>query len=189
MFGSNGEREIQKKYGTQSRAQGFYENQMLKKLNPEMMDFITKQQMMFISTADASGNCDTSFRAADAGFVKIIDECTIVYPEYRGNGVYASLGNITENPHIGLLFIDFFNHCIGLHVNGMAFIEQEIESVEDPRAERWVRVVIEEAYIHCSKHIPLLQRLDREIHWGTDNVEYKGGDYFKAKVTKALEKN
>jgi predicted pyridoxine 5'-phosphate oxidase superfamily flavin-nucleotide-binding protein len=188
MFGSNGERELQVRFGSERRAQAFYDNQMLTKLNPAMIDFISKQEMMFISTADAQGNCDTSFRAGDPGFVKVIDERTIVYPEYRGNGVYASLGNILENPHIGLLFIDFFENCIGLHVNGMAFIEQEIDGLVDSRAERWVRITVDEAYIRCSKHIPLLQRLDKEIHWGTDEIQYKGGDYFKVKVTKALEK-
>jgi uncharacterized protein len=42
-------------------------------------------------------------------------------------------------------------------------------------------VEVEEAYIHCSKHIPLLKKLDKTIHWGTDNVIYKGGDYFQVK--------
>ena len=186
---SNGERQLQLKYGTQSRAQGFYDNQMLQKLNPEMVDFIAKQQMVFISTADARGNCDTSFRGGDPGFVKVLNETTIVYPEYRGNGVYASLGNIVDNPHIGLLFIDFFEHCIGLHVNGTATIEQEVDGVSDSRAERWVRITVEEAYIHCSKHIPLLKRLDKDIHWGTDDVKFKGGDYFKARASKQSDQD
>ncbi|MFX4303409.1 pyridoxamine 5'-phosphate oxidase family protein [Alicyclobacillus tolerans] len=184
MFGSNGEKELQKRYKSESRAQAFYDNQMLEHLNPEMIRFIAKQQMMFVSTADSQGNCDASFRAGEPGFVKVLDAKTLAYPEYRGNGVYASIGNILENPHIGLLFIDFFQDCIGLHVNGTAFIEEEIADLNDPKAERWVKIKVEEAYIHCSKHIPLLKKLDKEIHWGTDNAEYKGGDYFKAKLTK-----
>ena len=44
-----------------------------------------------------------------------------------------------------------------------------------------VRIEVEEAYIHCSKHIPLLKSLDKEIHWGTDNEKFKGGDFFKTK--------
>ena len=47
--------------------------------------------------------------------------------------------------------------------------------------ERWVVVEVEEAYIHCSKHIPLLKKLDKRIHWGTDDETHKGGDYFKVK--------
>ena len=63
--------------------------------------------MFFLATADGHGECDVSFRAGEAGFVHVLDEKILVYPEYRGNGVMASLGNITENPHAGLLFIDF----------------------------------------------------------------------------------
>lgn len=185
MSGSNGERILQRQFRTEQRANAFYEHQVLSALNAEMMEFIANQQMVFISTADAKGNCDTSFRAGDKGFVRVVDTSTIVYPEYRGNGVYASLGNIYENPHMGLLFIDFFDHAIGLHVNGKAAIVESVPGYDDARAERWVRIDVEEAYIHCSKHIPRLVRIDKEIHWGTDNAEFKGGDFFKAKVTKA----
>lgn len=188
VTGSNGERSLQLRYGSSSRAQGFYDNQMLTKLNDSMTEFISKRDMVFISTADAKGNCDTSFRAGDPGFVRVIDGQTLVYPEYRGNGVYASLGNIVENPHIGLLFIDFYESSVGLHVNGTAQIVDEVPDALDPRAERFVQVTVEEAYIHCSKHIPRLRKLDREIRWGTDDVEFKGGDFFRAKVTSAADK-
>ncbi|WP_238413544.1 pyridoxamine 5'-phosphate oxidase family protein [Alicyclobacillus sp. TC] len=69
MFGSNGEKELQKRYKSESRAQAFYDNQTLEHLNPEMIRFIAKQQMMFVSTADSQGNCDASFRAGEPGFV------------------------------------------------------------------------------------------------------------------------
>ncbi len=120
--------------------------------------------------------------------------------EYRGNGVLASLGNIAENPHAGLLFIDFFRDKIGLHVNGAAQILSNEELLAFPdfsaalRADFaetgwahlaravWVLVTVEEAYIHCSKHIPRLEKAgEEERHWGTDDVRAKGGDYFQAK--------
>ena len=50
------------------------------------------------------------------------------------------------------------------------------------RPERWMLVEVEEAYIHCSKHVPLLQKLRKDIHWGTDDEHDKGGDAFKAKA-------
>jgi len=56
----------------------------------------------------------------EAGFVHVLNEKILVYPEYRGNGVMASLGNIVENPHAGLLFVDFIRDKVGLHVNGAA---------------------------------------------------------------------
>ncbi|MDN4593335.1 pyridoxamine 5'-phosphate oxidase family protein [Polycladomyces subterraneus] len=195
--GSNGEHLLQERYGTTNRALNFYNKQMLDHLNDVMKSFIADQEMMFIATADGHGECDCSFRAGPPGFVHVLDEKTLIYPEYRGNGVMASLGNILENPHIGIIFIDFFQHAIGLHINGKAEIiendvlmklanlpEQIMEELNREgfrKPERWVLVEVEEAYIHCSKHIPLLKKLDKEIEWGTDDVVRKGGDFFKAK--------
>ncbi len=195
---SSGERLLQKKYGTEKKATAFYDNQFLTYLNQHMSSFIAEQEMVFISTSDRSGNCDASFRAGTAGFVRVVDNKTLLYPEYQGNGVMASLGNISENPHIGLMFIDFFDHSIGLHVNGGASILErdqlsslalsaekikELNEVEGDRALQWVAIHVEEAYIHCSKHIPKLKKEEKEIRWGTDNNKYKGGDFFKAKLS------
>lgn len=197
--GSKGEHLLQNKYGTSRRALAFYDNQMLSYLNPAMKSFIAEQEIMFISTSDSKGECDSSFRFGSKGFVHVINEKTIVYPEYRGNGVMASLGNISENPHIGILLMDFYRHAIGLHVNGKAAIveEENLTAEEQQIIEQamskeplslnqktpgvWVRITVEEAYIHCSKHIPLLRKLDKEIAWGTDSEIHKGGDFFKIK--------
>ena len=118
--GSRGEHELQKKYSTGKRASAFYEKQVLEHLNPSMREFIARQEMVFIATADSSGECDCSLRAGLPGFVRVLDEKTLLYPEYRGNGVLASLGNMSENHHIGMFFADFFGSTIGLHVNGNA---------------------------------------------------------------------
>ena len=107
----------------------------------------------------------------------------------------ASLGNILENQHIGMTFIDFYESTIGLHVNGKAKIIENEEFLEvteleksmaadimekgGRRPERWIFITVEEAYIHCSKHVPLLKKLDKKIHGGTDKETYKGGDFFK----------
>jgi predicted pyridoxine 5'-phosphate oxidase superfamily flavin-nucleotide-binding protein len=192
--GSDGEHQMQDQWDSVDRARGFYERQVLDHLNQHMREFLTRQQMMFVSTSDARGECDCSFRAGEPGFVVPLDERTIVYPELRGNGVYASLGNIAENPHIGLLFVDFFTDLVGLHINGRAVVVEHEELLADERVtvglldaltrqggrrpERWVTVEIHEAYIHCSKHIPLLARLDKQVDWGTDDMKRKGGDYF-----------
>ncbi|WP_328408053.1 pyridoxamine 5'-phosphate oxidase family protein [Nocardia sp. NBC_00403] len=191
--GSDGEHELQDRYNTQDRAGRFYDDQVLDRLNPTMVEFIARMDMAFIATSDKHGECDASFRAGLPGFLHVIDERTIAYPEYRGNGVMASLGNILENPHVGILLIDFVRDLIGLHINGSARIiddENLRRSVSDlpeshkgRAAERWVVVDIDEAYIHCRKHIPHLVPAAREQRdWGTDNVRAKGGDYFGAKA-------
>ena len=95
---------------------------MLDHLNQRMRDFLVRQEMMFVATADARGECDCTFRAGPPGFVQVLDGRSLAWPEYRGNGVLASVGNISENAHVGLLFLDFFRDVIGLHVNGHAKI-------------------------------------------------------------------
>jgi predicted pyridoxine 5'-phosphate oxidase superfamily flavin-nucleotide-binding protein len=198
MPGSIGEHLLQERYGTASRARGFYEHQVLDHLNDRMQAFVARMELVFIATADHAGEADCSFRAGPPGFVCVLDERTVIYPEYRGNGVLGSLGNIAENGHIGLLFIDFCGDAIGLHVNGRAAVIENAElmargdlpdAVLDGllqdggrRPERWVSVDVVEAYIHCSKHIPKLVKCsDVRQAWGTDDVVRKGGDYFKAK--------
>ena len=195
-LGSEGERILQKKVGSENKASAFYDKQMLDYLNPYMRKFILKQEMVFIATADSKGECDCSFRADKQGFVRILNEKMLLCPEYRGNGVMASMGNILENSHIGMTFIDFFENTIGLHVNGKAKIVENDELLADKTLdgvansiqeegtapERWILITVEEAYIHCSKHIPHLKKLDKKIHWGTDKETHKGGDFFKAET-------
>ncbi|MEZ2279138.1 MAG: pyridoxamine 5'-phosphate oxidase family protein [Microcoleus sp.] len=195
--GSEGEHLAQERFGTTRRALSFYNKQMLDYLNPLMQEFIMRQEMVFIATSDANGSSDCSFRAGLPGFVQVLGDKKLAYPEYRGNGVMASMGNIMENPYIGMLFIDFFQSTVGLHVNGKANVVEnetllaqtdttteiikELQTIGGRCPERWIVIEVEEAYIHCSKHIPLLQKLDKEIHWGTDDKNRKGGDAFKSK--------
>jgi hypothetical protein len=116
----------------------------------------------------------------------------------------ATLSNIRDNPHVALLFVDFERAKIGLHVNGRAWVRSNDQMLPDPcgtpliqadvavrggrHPECWVLVEVEEAYIHCSKHIPLMRVLteDEEVHWGTDDTQHKGGDYFRAKQSRGL---
>ncbi len=194
QIGSAGERTLQVEYGTEDRAAKFYSDQVLDHLNPTMIDFVGRQELAFVATADASGECDNSLRAGAPGFMHVIDPKTVAYPEYRGNGVMASLGNIRENPHVGIMLVDFVHDLIGLHVNGSARIVGDADlrsEIPDLPAdhtkgrvpERWVVVDVEEAYIHCRKHIPRMAPVPHHREWGTDDVKRKGGDYFEAKST------
>jgi predicted pyridoxine 5'-phosphate oxidase superfamily flavin-nucleotide-binding protein len=187
--GSAGEHALQCAHGTEDRADRFYRDQVLDHLNPRMVDFVRRMDMMFIATADQLGECDASLRTGPPGFVYVHEPRLLAYPEYRGNGVLASLGNISENPHVGMLMIDFTRDIIGLHVNGVARIvgDEELracwpdlptETVRGRQAEHWVVVEVAEAYIHCRKHIPRMQPVPRNRDWGTDDARRKGGDYF-----------
>lgn len=192
--GSDGEHLVQQRMGTAERADRFYAEQVLERLNPRMREFVARQEMFFLATADRNGACDNTFRAGPPGFLHVLDDTTLAYPEYRGNGVHASLGNIEENPHVGVLMVDFLRDRIGLHVNGRAGIVADedmrrahptlaTDPVPGRRARVWVVITVEEAYIHCAKHIPHLQRVPAHgsgRSWGTDDVKRKGGDFFGA---------
>ncbi|MGY1722235.1 pyridoxamine 5'-phosphate oxidase family protein [Blastococcus sp. SYSU DS0533] len=198
MPGSNGEHHLQERYGTSTRARAFYDHQVLEHLSERMQTFIQRMDMVFIATADGSGDADCSFRSGGPGFVGVLDERTLLYPEYRGNGVMSSLGNIAETRGIGMLFIDFCGDAIGLHVNGRAAIleneqllsagplpEQVVDGLLQQggrRPDRWVRVSVTEAYIHCSKHIPRLVRQSQSSQAvETEDAARTCGDYFEAK--------
>lgn len=191
--GSHGEHAIQRELDTVARADRFYDDQVLDRLNPRMREFVARQEMFFLATADADGECDSTFRAGPPGFLRVFGERVLAYPEYRGNGVMASVGNISENPHVGILMVDFVRDRIGLHINGTArlvpdddmraaYPELPHDPVPGRRPQIWVEVEVAEAYIHCSKHIPKMAKLPTATGraWGTDDARRKGGDYFGA---------
>lgn len=189
-----GERFLQYTYGSVDRANRFYAEQVRGRLLPTMITFIERMELVFVATANGRGDCDASLRAGPPGFIRVLDDLHLAYPEYRGNGVMASLGNIDENPHVGLLMVDFVRDRIGLHVNGRALIVENDElggqfpdlpqdRMPGRRPERWVVVAVEEAYVHCRKHIPQMIPIEGRRAWGTDDAARKGGDYFGAKAT------
>jgi truncated hemoglobin YjbI/predicted pyridoxine 5'-phosphate oxidase superfamily flavin-nucleotide-binding protein len=194
--GCDTEHLLQDKWQTRERANNFYNKQVLDFLAPKMQEFIKRQEFLFIASSDRNGECDCTSKFGKPGFIRVLSDKYLIYPEYRGNGVFANTGNMLENPHIALLMIDFTGDTVGLHVNGKvrivtndellqygeklpADVIEEIHQEGKKCPERWVMVEVEEAYIQCSKHIPLMKKLDKKIDWGTDNVAAKGGDYFE----------
>ena len=190
-MGRQSEERIQDERGSLNRLKRFYDKQVKDQLTPMMQEFIRRQQMMVIATADTEGSCDCLPRFGAPGFVRIINPETLAYPEFRGNGVFASLGNISENPAVGLLFVDFLQTSVGLHVNGKAerrdpsdgpiasdIVTKEFGTSDVRLVEQWIFVNVEEAYIHCSKHVPRFKLIEKSISWGTDDTALKSDRYF-----------
>lgn len=115
--------------------------------------FIQQCPMVFVATADADNRPDCSYKGGLPGFVRVVDEKTLVFPDYDGNGMYRSWGNLVVNPHIGLLFIDFENQS-RLRVNGTARI-----SDDDPMRSAYpgavfiVRMTAEKIFPACPRYI------------------------------------
>ncbi len=123
-------------------------------------EFIEAQCMFFLSTADDEGRLDCNYRGGPPGFVRVVDDRTLLFPDYNGNGSFMSLGNLAVNPNIGMLFIDF-EHQRRIRVNGRAEILDDPELVSQfPGAERIVRVTVEQAFPNCSRYIHRMVRVD-----------------------------
>ena len=158
------------------------------RLTPEMIEVIEQVAVAVVATADAHGECDSSLRAGPPGFVQVLDEGRIAYPEYRGNGVLASLGNIHENPHVGVLLVDFASDR-RLHVSGRTRIVADdqlraeqpslpVEAVPGRRSDTWVVLEVDQASLQDWGEVPHLEPVERERAWGTDAAVPKGGDFF-----------
>lgn len=131
-------------------------------LDEDRAFFIEGQPFFFIATADDNGHCDCSFRGSEPDAegrqqpaVVVPNAGTLIFPDYRGNNLYSSLGNILVNPHIGLLFIDFPS-AQRLRVNGSATIIDDPEPYREiwTTALRYVQVSVEQVFGNCSKRIP-----------------------------------
>lgn len=110
----------------------------------------------FLATADRAGHCDCSFKGGGPGLVRMLGANRLAFPDFDGNQAFMSLGNILDNPHVGLLFIDFSDGA-RLRVNGRAHIHDEGAPLKwFDGVRRVVEVAIEQVVPNCAAHIPKL---------------------------------
>ncbi len=84
--------------------------------------------MFFLATADREGRPQCSYKGGEPGFVRVLDQHTVAFPNYDGNGMYLSMGNLSVNPQVGMLFIDFVSERPSrLRLNGLAHIDEDDE--------------------------------------------------------------
>lgn len=127
---------------------------------PEDREFIERCSMFFVATADAHGHPDCSYKGGLPGFVRVLDERTLAFPDYDGNGMYRSWGNVLVNPHVGLLFLDFENRK-RIRVSGTAQISQDDPlRAECPGAVFMVRVTATRIFPNCPRYIHTMQRVE-----------------------------
>lgn len=133
------------------------------RIEAEDRAFIERTDMFFLATADADGRPQCSYKGGDPGFVRVLDEQTIAFPNYDGNGMYLSLGNVLENPHVGLLFIDFTSaRPSRLRLNGIASIDRADELIDAyPGAQLIVRIHATEVFPNCPRYIHRMTLIER----------------------------
>jgi predicted pyridoxine 5'-phosphate oxidase superfamily flavin-nucleotide-binding protein len=124
-------------------------------------ELIESRDMFFLATADEEGQPNCSYKGGNPGFVKVVDEHTLAFPNYDGNGMYLSMGNVLKNPRVGLLFIDL-EEGNRLRVNGAASIDpHDPLMVEYPEAQFIVRVRASHVFPNCPRYIHQYKLIER----------------------------
>jgi len=127
--------------------------------------FIESVIYFFMSTADAEGRPDCSFKGGPPGFVRVTAESEIAFPDYDGNGMFKSLGNTLVNPNVGLLFIDLHERPRRLRVNGTASISRDDPLLaETVGAQIIVRVKARAIFPNCPRYIPKMQLVEPSVY-------------------------
>jgi uncharacterized protein len=148
-----GSRRLQDRFDTRRLADRIDERLVRDTIDDDDRAFIEARDMFFIATADEEGRPQCSYKGGDPGFVRVLDERTIAFPGYDGNGMYLTFGNALVNPHVGLLFIDFEGRK-RLRLNGIASIDEDDElRAEYPEAQFVVRVRATEVFPNCPRYI------------------------------------
>ena len=125
--------------------------------------FIERMDMFFLATADAEGRPQCSYKGGDPGFVRVLDERTVAFPSYDGNGMFLSMGNLVENPHVGMLFVDFVSpRPSRLRINGMASIDEHDALLDRYQgAQLVVRVRATQVFPNCPRYIHRMSLVER----------------------------
>jgi hypothetical protein len=156
-----GSRELQDRFDSRRLADRIEERLVRDTLTDADTRVIESADMFFLATADEDGQPQCSYKGGDPGFVRVIDERTIAFPSYDGNGMFLSLGNVLRNPKVGLLFIDFAKRS-RMRLNGVASIDPDDPLRKAyPEAVLVVRVHATEIFPNCPRYIHHMQLVER----------------------------
>ena len=126
--------------------------------------FIERCSMFFLATADSDGRPDCSYKGGLPGFVHVLDERTLAFPSYDGNGMFRSLGNAVVNPNVGMLFIDF-EHPNRMRVSGVASLHDDETLLEAfDGAQLVVQVRAERIFPNCPRYIHRMQLVEHSVY-------------------------
>lgn len=159
-----GSRTLQDRFDTRRLADRLDEKFLSRPtIDAEDRAFIERMDMLFLATADADGRPQCSYKGGQPGFVRVLDERTIAFPNYDGNGMYLSMGNLLQNPHVGLLFIDFTSvRPSRLRLNGIASVDDDDELTRVyPGAQFVVRVRATQVFPNCPRYIHRMALVER----------------------------
>ena len=158
-----GAREMQARFDSRRIADRLEQVTVHEAFSDGDREFVERVPMFFLATADAEGWPDCSYKGGQPGFVRVVDESTLAFPSYDGNGMFRSLGNILVNPRVGLLFVDF-EKPNRMRVQGTASLHDDDELLEAfEGAQLIVRVRAERIFPNCPRYIPKMQVIEHSV--------------------------
>jgi predicted pyridoxine 5'-phosphate oxidase superfamily flavin-nucleotide-binding protein len=142
-------------------------------------EFIEKADMFFLATCDHRGLPTCSYKGGDPGFVRVLDERWLAFPNYDGNGKFQSMGNLLKNPNVGMLFVDFEGQQ-RLRLQGIATILDDDELLSEyPEAQFVIRVQATEVYTNCPRYVHKYQLVERSVFVPRQGLETPVPEYKK----------
>jgi predicted pyridoxine 5'-phosphate oxidase superfamily flavin-nucleotide-binding protein len=154
-------RSLQRQFDTERLADRIEARLVHDRLTAEDRAFIERVDMFFLATSDAQGRPSCSYKGGDPGFVRVLDDRTLAFPSFDGNGMFLSAGNAGENPNVGLLFVDF-EHPDRLRLSGTAALEAA-SAVDPPYggAQFVVKVTVREVFPNCGRYVHRMKLVER----------------------------
>ena len=179
----DGQRRLQDRFDTRRLADRLDERFVSRPvIDADDRAFIERMDMFFLATADTDGRPQCSYKGGEPGFVRVLDQLTVAFPNYDGNGMYLSMGNTLVNPHVGLLFIDFVSaRPSRLRLNGVASIDERDELMAAyPEAQFIVRVRATQVFPNCPRYIHRMALVERSRFVPRAGVETPVPDWKRA---------
>ncbi|MCH2578416.1 MAG: pyridoxamine 5'-phosphate oxidase family protein [Pseudomonadales bacterium] len=155
------QRQLQGEFETTDLADRIVEAVVTEELSDPQAEFIHSRNMFYLSTIDESGYPSCSYKGGDLGFVRVINPVTIVFPNYDGNGMFMSMGNIQDKAKVGLLFIDFETPQ-RLRLRGEARCLREGPMLDSyPGANLVVEISVNHVWVNCPRYVHRMQPLEQ----------------------------
>jgi hypothetical protein len=159
-----GSRRLQDRFDTRRIADRLEQVTLHDAFTEDDRAFIEGCGMLFLATVDAEGSPDCSYKGGMPGFTRVLDERTLAFPDYDGNGMFRSLGNILLRPPVALLFIDF-EHPNRMRVHGTATVSHDDPLLTlYPGAQLIVRVAVTRIFPNCPRYIHPMQLVNHSVY-------------------------
>ena len=158
------QRNFQERFATRALADTLEASIVQTSLNDEHTSFITTRDFFYLSTVSVEGEPTVSHKGGGVGAVKVIDERTLLFPAYDGNGMFLSLGNIADTGKIGLLFMDFETpHRLRVQADAEVSFSPEHLNLF-PGSIAVVHAQVQRVFLNCARYIHKYKRLEPSKH-------------------------